>query len=44
MGIARRMTAVYSSLKTLKEVPNVEALSLVRMLVWVASLDLMYCR
>jgi hypothetical protein len=42
--IAGPTMAVYSSLKTRKEVPHVDTMSLVRTLVWVASLDLMCYR
>jgi hypothetical protein len=42
--MAGRITAVYSSLDTRREAPHVEAVSLERTLVWVASLDLMCCR
>ncbi len=41
--MAKRMTAVLSSLKTWRELPHVQAVSLVRSLVWVASFDLMGC-
>ncbi len=44
MVIAGRTTAVYRSLDTRREVPHAEAVGLVRTLVWVASLDLMWCR
>ncbi len=44
MVVARRTTEVYSSLKTSREVPDVEAMSRMRTMLWVASFDLMCCR